>query len=70
VKSTCGAKVFLDEAQIDVGDDFEEEIRNYLQDCDELVVLMTPWALERPYVWAELGVAWGAGFPLWCCCME
>lgn len=41
----CGAVPFLDEAEIDVGADF--------------VVLITPWALDRPYVWAELGAAWG-----------
>jgi hypothetical protein len=23
------------------------------------VVLLTPWALDRPYVWAEIGAAWG-----------
>jgi len=51
----CGAEAFLDEAEIGIGDDFEEEILAFLDNADELVVLMTPWALERPYVWAELG---------------
>jgi hypothetical protein len=27
-------------------------------------VLITPWALERPYVWAELGAAWGRRIPI------
>jgi putative NADPH-quinone reductase len=44
----CGAKPFLDEADIEVGDDFEQEILEFLEKADELVVLMTPWALERP----------------------
>lgn len=22
-------------------------------------MLITPWALERPYVWSELGAVWG-----------
>lgn len=55
----CGAKPFLDEAEIDAGADFEEDIRQFLEDAHELVVLLTPWALERPYVWIELGAAWG-----------
>jgi len=27
-------------------------------------VLLTPWALERPYVWAEIGAAWGRRIPI------
>jgi hypothetical protein len=53
----CGADVFLDEAEIDVGADFEEDILQSLESANELVVLLTPWALDRPYVWAELGAA-------------
>ena len=60
----CGAKPFLDEAAIDSGADFEEEIRNFLERAHELVVLLTPWALERPYVWIELGAAWGRRIPI------
>jgi hypothetical protein len=29
-----------------------------------LVVLLTPWALDRPYVWIELGAAWGRRIPI------
>ena len=54
----CGSDVFLDEANVDVGGPFEEDIRTYLAEADELVWLATPSALTRPYVWAELGVAW------------
>lgn len=60
----CGATPFLDEAQIDVGADFEEDILAFLEKAHELVVLLTPWALERPYVWAELGAAWGRRIPI------
>ena len=60
----CGARAFLDEAEIDVGADFEEDILEFLEKADELVVLLTPWALERPYVWAELGAAWGHRIPI------
>ena len=62
--TACGATPFLDEAQIDVGADFEEDILAFLEKADELVVLITPWALERPYVWAELGAAWGRRIPI------
>ena len=59
-----GAKAFLDEADIDVGTDFEEDIREFLVRAHELVALLTPWALDRPYVWAELGAAWARGIPI------
>jgi hypothetical protein len=60
----CGAFPFLDEAEIEIGADFEEDILTFLEKAHELVVLLTPWALERPYVWAELGAAWGRRIPI------
>jgi hypothetical protein len=59
-----GGTPFLDEAQVDVGADFEEDILQFLERAHELVVLLTPWALERPYVWAEIGAAWGRRIPI------
>ena len=59
-----GATPFLDESQVDAGADFEEDILNFLERAHELVVLLTPWALERPYVWAEIGAAWGRRIPI------
>ena len=53
-----GAKTFLDEAQIGVGADFEEVIRDAMDEASELLVLVTPRALERPWVWLEVGAAW------------
>jgi len=44
----CGAGTFLDQANIQHGDDF-----------NELLVLLTPWSVNRPYVWLEIGVFWG-----------
>ncbi len=55
---------FLDEAGIEAGSDFEEEILNFLDKADELLVLLTPWALDRPYIWAEVGAAWGRRIPI------
>jgi len=60
----CGAEPFLDEANIDAGFDFEDKILAFLERAHELVVLLTPWALERPYIWAELGAAWGRRIPI------
>ena len=60
----CGATPFLDEAHIDVGADFEDDILNFLERAHELVVLITPWALDRPYVWAEIGAAWCRRIPI------
>ena len=60
----CGADTFLDEAQIAVGADFDEEIRNALERANELLILLTPWSLGRPYVWAEAGLAWGRRLPI------
>lgn len=62
--SDCGATAFLDDAEIHVGASFEDDILAFLAKADELVVLLTPWALGRPYVWAELGAAWGRRIPI------
>lgn len=57
----CGAECFLDEADVDHGDDFESRILEAAQDSTELLVLLTPWATNRPYVWLEMGIFWGNG---------
>lgn len=59
-----GCQTFLDEAHIAVGEDFEERILEALDRADELLVLLTPWSLKRPYVWAEIGAAWGKRKPI------
>jgi hypothetical protein len=43
------ASTFLDQTRIAIGAKFEEDILQALRVAHELVVLMTPWALERPY---------------------
>jgi len=60
----CGAKPFLDDAELDAGADFEEDIRKFLERAHELAVLLTPWALDRTYVWIESGAAWGRRIPI------
>jgi hypothetical protein len=62
--TACGAAPFLDEAEIETGAEFEDSILAFLSKAHELVVLLTPWALDRPYVWAEIGAAWGRRIPI------
>lgn len=62
--SACGATAFLDQVEIEIGENFETKIRAALKQADELLVLLTPWALGRPYVWAELGAVWIKGLPI------
>lgn len=52
---------FLDEADIEYGDDFEERILEAVRASEELLVLLTPWAIRRPYIWLEIGAVWGRG---------
>lgn len=60
----AGASTFLDETDVAVSEDFEERILKALDTARELLVLITPWALTRPYVWAEIGAAWGRRIPI------
>jgi hypothetical protein len=62
--TACGATAFLDEADIETGAEFENAILAFLSKAHELVVLLTPWALDRPYIWAEIGAAWGRRIPI------
>ena len=60
----AGAETFLDEAEIEVGANTDDEILAALRNADELIVLITPWALDRRYVILEIGAAWGQGIPI------
>jgi len=62
--SSRGAKPLLDEADVDVGAEFEESVLQSLEQADELLVLFTPWSLQRPYVWMEIGAAWIRKIPI------
>lgn len=53
-----GAECFLDSCRVETGDEFDEELKLALHASDELLVLLTPAALARPYVWIEIGIAW------------
>ncbi len=60
VRSIDGSRVFIDVADIAGGDNFDSEIREQLVRSDELLVLMTPTALESKNVWMEIGAMWYA----------
>lgn len=52
-----GAEVFVDEGEVSYGDDFRDIVFRQLEICDELLVLLTPSSVQRPWVFAELGAA-------------
>ena len=60
IAQSCGADTFLDVRNIDHGDDFEERIVKEAEDSTELLVLFTPIASDRKYVWLEIGMFFGA----------
>jgi hypothetical protein len=59
-----GAAAFLDYTHIEVGDKFEVKLIEALNGADEFLMLLTPWALDHPYIWSEAGVAWGRQIPI------
>ena len=54
-----GASTFRDDRDINGGDDIPEEIRTQIKQSRELVVLLTPESVDRPWVLLEVGAAWG-----------
>lgn len=54
-----GAKTFRDDRDIDGGDDIPEEIRKQIKRSQEIIVLLTPHSINRPWVTLEVGAAWG-----------
>jgi hypothetical protein len=49
----------IEQFKVKLGDeDFEDRLLEALDQCSELIVLLTPEALQRPYVWMELGAVW------------
>jgi len=53
-----GASAFIDVFDIKKGDRIEERVREGLGACQELVALLTPWSVDRKWVWAEISAAW------------
>jgi len=57
IRSDCGAETFIDVFDIKKGDDIEGRIFSEMHGIDELVVLFTPWSVERNWLWVEIGAA-------------
>jgi hypothetical protein len=55
---TTGATTFRDDRDIDGGDDIPDEIRRQIKKSKELVVILTPESINRPWVTIEVGAAW------------
>ncbi len=52
---------FLDEKDIAGGDSIPETIRDNIQNCQEFIVLLSRYSIDRPWVLIEIGAAWGLG---------
>src|SRR3954467_3491743 len=55
---SIGAVTFRDDRDINGGDDIPDEIRKQIKKSRELVVLITPHSVGRPWVLLEVGGAW------------
>lgn len=58
IEAQSGAKVFIDIFDIKSGDRIEQRVHDGLVGCSELVSLLTPWSVDRNWVWSELAGAW------------
>ena len=59
-----GARTFLDANDLRAGYSFARSHPEALQNADELVVLLTPWAVDRFFIAMEIGCAWLKGIPI------
>lgn len=56
-----GVMTFLDERDIAGGDSIPDSIRKNIQECNEFLVLLSRYSIDRPWVLIELGAAWALG---------
>jgi hypothetical protein len=56
--------VFLDEKDIEAGQQIAESIRRSIEQCNEFVVLLSRYSKDRPWVLIEMGAAWGLRKPI------
>jgi hypothetical protein len=54
----CGAMPFIDIFDIKKGDRIESKVHQGLETSHELVALLTPWSVDRNWVWAEIAGVW------------
>lgn len=58
IVAETGAQVFIDIFDIQSGDRIEQRVHAGLSGCTELVSLLTPWSVDRNWVWSEMAGAW------------
>jgi hypothetical protein len=58
IRNQTGAEVFIDILDIKSGDRIEEKVHAGLVGCNELLSLLTPWSVDRNWVWSEMAGAW------------
>lgn len=61
IEQDAGGEAFIDIFDISKGDRIEERVRAGLQSSQELIALITPWSVDRNWVWAEMSGAWILG---------
>jgi hypothetical protein len=54
VRNETGAEVFIDIFNVHSGDRIEERVHSGLTGCTELLSLLTPWSVDRNWVWSEM----------------
>lgn len=54
----ASAQPYIDVYDIKKGDRIEAKVQQGLEEASELVALLTPWSVDRNWVWAEMAGAW------------
>jgi TIR domain len=54
-----GVRTFRDDRDIDGGDDIPDRIREEIIRSQEILVVLTPDSVDRPWVLLEVGAGWG-----------
>lgn len=68
IEAIPGAATFRDDRDIQGGDDIPGVLLEQIDNSAELLVLLTPVSVARPWVLLEVGAAWHAGLriaPVW-----
>ncbi len=58
ITAQAGASAFIDIFDIASGDRIEQRVHAGVTGCVELVSLLTPWSVDRNWVWTEMAAAW------------
>ena len=58
IQNKARAEVLIDIFDIKSGDRIEEKVHAGLSGCNELISLLTPWSVDRNWVWTEMAAVW------------